>query len=111
MGTYENPFLCEALIINPMELKYENTATPSGQEGSFVKVYYTRLDKASPPFIGYCKTNRLAVSFVIKETQKDEFEEYLYAIKTVNLNTSWVSQFDEDIFGLCYGCWNEIKKI
>lgn len=106
IGTSENPFLCEALTINPIELKYENTTTPSGQEGNFVKVYYNRLNKANPPATGFVKSDSLAISFIIKETQKDEFEEYLHSIKTVFLSSiNWVSQFDEDIFGLCTGCW------
>jgi hypothetical protein len=43
IGTNENTFLCEPLIINPMELKYENTTTPLGQEGNFVKVHYEKI--------------------------------------------------------------------
>jgi hypothetical protein len=106
IGTKENPFLCEPLIINPMELKYENTTTPLGQEGNFIKVYYKRLDKVTPPAIGYAESGSLAIAFIIKESQKDEFEEYIHAIKTINLSSiNWVSQFDEDIFGLCTGCW------
>jgi hypothetical protein len=106
IGTSENPFLREALIINSMGLKYENITTPSGQEGNFIKVYYNRFDKASPPTTGFVLSDSLAISFIIKETQKDEFEEYLHSIKTVFLSSiNWVSQFDEDVFGLCTGCW------
>jgi hypothetical protein len=89
IGTSENPFLCEALTINPIELKYENTTTPSGQEGNFVKVYYTRLDKASPPATGYSESDSSAVSFIINESQRDRFEEYIFDEKrdiTIEIN-------------------------
>ena len=93
IGTEENPLLFEALTINPMKFKYENTTTPSGQEGNFVKVYYTRLDKASPPATGYSESDSLAVSFVIKTGQKELFKDYLlnntYTVfNTDNVNSS-----------------------
>lgn len=91
-----------------MELKFEGTSTPTGQIGSFIKVYYNRLDRASPPLTGLVESGSVAISFTIKETQKDELEEYLHAVRPVFLSSvRWVSQFDEGIFGLCTGCWEK----
>ena len=105
-GDENNPLSCDPLIINPMEILTESVTAPEGLEGSFIKLYYNRLDKEVSPKTGYIQSNSLAVSFIVKESQKDEFEEYLHAIETIFLNSIiWVSQFNEDIFGLCTGCW------
>jgi hypothetical protein len=41
-----------------------------------------------------------------QEDESESFEEYLYAQEEVFLdNVTWVSQFDESIFGECVGCW------
>jgi hypothetical protein len=91
--------LPENLAINPMELKFEGTSTPTGQIGSFIKVYYNRLDRASPPLTGLVESGSVAIAFTIKETQKDELEAYLN--NELSTNATWVSQFNRAVFSDC----------
>jgi len=89
-----------------MGLNSVNIATPASQNGDFVQIYFNRFEQAAPPRSGIVESDNVGVSFVIKEAQKDEFEEYIHSIKPVFLSSiSWVSQLDEDVFGLCTGCW------
>jgi hypothetical protein len=48
------------------------------------------------------------IEITVKESESVDFEEYMYPMDNIFLeNITWVSQFDESIFGECTGCWKE----
>jgi len=99
LGDQNSPFLRDPLIIKPIEIMSVNTTTPLGQNGKFVRIYYNRFDQTGSPNIGLVESDNIGISFIIKESQKDEFEDYLHI--ELMVNATWVSQFNNNIFGNC----------
>ncbi|NJK96450.1 MAG: hypothetical protein HC905_17425 [Bacteroidales bacterium] len=94
-------------IIKPSELT-KSTYTENGL--NFTKYIFHEV-QTKENGIPYAKTreatgiNRIEISILTNESQM--FEQYVYPNEDIFLETvTWVSQFNESIFGLCSGCWS-----
>jgi hypothetical protein len=99
IGNQDIPFLFEPLTIKPMELKCVKIANPPLQREDFVHISFNRFDQAAPPRMGIVESDSVGISFIVKLSQKDEFEAYLK--NELYAKAIWVSQFDETVFRDC----------
>jgi TANFOR domain-containing protein len=98
----------ETLKIDPSEYNRSSFSYENDNE-KYVKYEFHQLEMTQlpAPYINTIKPGgRTVVQFVVKASESNKFEEYLFPMDDIFLeNVNWVSQLDEGIFGLCSGCW------
>ncbi len=88
----ENPFIWQPLKIEPINIKQKTANTPPGEEEEFIKIYYNRIEEASLPVTGYIELDTVGISFILKESQRDDFLGY---ILNENLTDIILAQYSE----------------
>ena len=76
-------------------IPYERNKTVSTNDGVSYTTYKFKTEQKFE-----------CLSFTVKTDECEVFENYLYSPNVdISDKVAWVSQFDENIFGKCTGCW------